>query len=133
MNGSSHGLTVVVSRWTLSRFLRFLAAVCLFGVILEAGCATKARQHVVTDEEALSRVTGRATRDGFIKLWGPPDSRAAVSDGEVCVWRFSKGVRATATSSDFGVFADSREAYDKFVLTFDKTGVLREWRIQRQR
>lgn len=84
-------------------------------------------------KEQLDPAIGRMTKDDYIKAWGPPESTTAVSDGEVCVWRFSYGTRAVAGGSQYIVTSRAHEVYDKLTLTFTKAGVLQTWRAWSQR
>ncbi|GAF83698.1 unnamed protein product [marine sediment metagenome] len=99
-----------------------------------SGCAQMAVKKAIKQyEENLNPQVGKATKDSFIKRWGPPSKSSAVSDGEVCVWRFSYGTRAYASGSQYGAHARAHEVYDELLMTFDKDGVLRNWRVWCQR
>jgi len=117
-----------------NRLRVLLSLALLFGIVACNGCAQIAVNNALKQyKEQLDPSIGRMTKDDYIKAWGPPQSRAAVSDGEVCVWHFSYGTRAYAGGSQYAVNARAHEVYDKLTMTFDKSGVLRQWHAWCQR
>ena len=74
-----------------------LVAVCLIGMIACGGCAQMAVNKALKQyKEQFDPSVGKMSKDDYIKAWGPPQSTTPVSDGEVCVWRFSSGTRSVA-------------------------------------
>lgn len=103
-------------------------------LVSTAGCAQMAVNKIVKQyEQRFATETGKATKDDYIKEWGPPLRFAPVSDGEVCTWRFSYGTRGYASGSGYGAHARAHEMYDEFIMTFDEKGVLKQYRLWVQR
>ena len=114
------------------------AAISLLTTVLvlvsNSGCAQIAVNRIVKDyEQRFNTDVGKATKDDYIKQWGPPIRFARVSDGEVCTWRFSYGIRGYASGSEYGAHARAHEMYDEFIFTFDQNGVLKQYRFWVQR
>lgn len=125
-----------------NRLRMLLVATCLIGVIASGGCAQMAVKKALKQyKEQLDPSIGKMTKDDYIKAWGPPESTTAVSDGEVCVWRFSYGTRAFASGTQHWAYstgtqwshARAHEMYDKLTMTFNRNGVLQTWRAWCQR
>jgi hypothetical protein len=95
-----------------------------------AGCAGMAAKQAVQEyQQRFDAEVDVSSMDDYVKEWGPPHDTAAVSDGVVGKWRFSYGIRTTASHSTSATVGRSRELYDEIVLTFDKEGILRQYRV----
>ena len=108
-----------------------LVMVCCIPLCLSIpGCAQMAvNKRVKQYQERFDADVGNATKDDYIKEWGPPLRFAQISDGEVCTWRFSYGTRAYTR----GPHAQAHEMFDELILTFDEEGVLKQHRFRVRR
>jgi hypothetical protein len=100
----------------------------LAGAAVLSGCAGS-KKAVEVYRENLDAVVGKATYDGFVGIWGPPDAKERISSGWVAQWHHSYGTRAV----EVGRWATAHETYDEVTLTFDEDGTLRNWRVRVQR
>lgn len=117
-----------------SRFLVGGVALAFLAASFSGGCAQIAVNRALKQyKEQLGPEIGKATKDDYIKAWGPPRSTTSISDGKVCVWYFSYGTRAYASGSRYAVSARAHEMYDRLTMTFDKNGVLQQYRVWCQR